>query len=204
MHGPTSGSIWASMGPLSPPRLPNISLSALPEIPLGHCHLLSPPSSLSFAHTAGSSGSLTHFPTFPFVLFVFFFCFFPLFSESVIPPIPRGSCFCMELQRLIQSSFDPFFLPTLRLASMGTRCFLFFSFSFHCFRFLMNPSFIALCSDTPSCIPPPFVFHYLRRFVIFCNFRQHPRSPWSVIGILPPRPISHLSIAVLSTLGSPN
>lgn len=128
MHGPTSGSIWASMGPLSPPRLPNISLSALPEIPLGHCHLLSPPSSLSFAHTAGSSGSLTHFPTFPFVLFLFFFSFF---SESVIPLIPRGSCFCMELQRLIQSSFDPFFfLPTLRLASMGTRCFILFFFLF--------------------------------------------------------------------------
>lgn len=123
MHGPTSGPIWASMGPLPPPRLPNTSLLALPAIPPGHCHLSSPLSFLSFAHTAGSFGSVTHFPTFPFV-----HLFFSIFSESVIPPIPRGPSFRMELQRLIQSSFDFFFLPTLRLASMRTRCFLFFSF----------------------------------------------------------------------------
>lgn len=169
LHGPTSGPIWVSMGPLPPRAYLIFRCRRFQKSHLGTCYFSSPPSLLSFAHTAGSSGSLTHFRTFPFV-----FCFF-VFSFSantLFPPIPRGSCFRMELQRLIQSSFDPF-LPNLRLASMGTRCFFFF----YCSQFFYEPVFFpALCSDTPFCIPPPFVFRYLRRFVIFCNFQQRSRS----------------------------
>lgn len=188
MHGPTSGSIWTSMGPLPTPRLPNTSLSALPEIPLGHCHLLSPPSSLSFAHTAGSFRLSDSFSNFPICSF---FVFFSLFSESVIPPIPRGSCFCMELQRLIQSSFDLFFFFAYPQACIhGDPVFpFFFSSSFSVFNESVFPSALfrypilytpTICFSLSSTICDILQFPTAPQASVICYRNIAPHVPYQI------------------------